>query len=956
MRLLGAMFRYELALQRRSPRFRLAVLAYVGLGSVPAGLLYFILRHHTSETLGANSYLAQTLQVQPYLTALLTVMIAGNRSSVAALTEMWSVLSSAALSNTGFVVRRWLALLMLILPFTLLPLLVSLAFAVAAGHTSIDPVTWIGSWAIRILPLAAALSAYWLAFVTITGGELAALITTFAILPMLISVANQFLLRYHLTVSGYSSWFGYWDLFMWIRWTLASWGDAERHRYAPGFAATAAPFDLAMAGSWLIGGVLLCGFAGLGLGLATAFVRRTRRDLRPRPVPPNHQLRTFLHKLNRQREIYAYDGALGLRERLAILLGVLTLGLFVGWWLYQQEHFQHLGMERHRIETAAEFSPLPLTVSPGTWRVAGRIDPRGGLVAEVDATLQNQGSGPQLQLPFTLNQALEVSGVSAGARQVTAQRAWDRLLLTLDPPLAPGETVDLKFELAGTPSEIQFYFGRRSGGAPFAWKFEAAMNARFPRDVRDFSRSQVRRAISGRRIDLRASDLTPVPRYTSWTLTRPDEGGGSESGVSDYGREVPIEVQSIPVDLELDLSLPSKWLLADTCGHISRHEGEQARLRGSCRTSLTELRLAGGRLVALEPGDAAVSVPMDGLGAAGASKMPGSPATGPNTPGKVVIAALPAHRELARERLGALARVAALSDRAWPGLPGLDDLVVLEWPPAFFLDLSSGMRRRFGEQGSDLHGQLLLVHEREMIATTPFEAEDLVAQLLSRDLIARRELEPEQELLFRQFFRSLMVRRMGLDKGGGAAVSAKPWVQQALKKPILEATLRNRYIWRLRLPALLVELESRVGGEQFYAGIESFLAADSEQPGTFEELLAELERRSGVSLQRTYEDHFQGQALPLLRLEDVSAVRRDRQWLIEGKLRNTGTVEANCPLIIKTELSEMRLMVTVDSETATTFSVRSSVRPHTVLLDPEKTCYRFLLKTSPALERANLLN
>ncbi len=950
MRLLAAMVRYELALQRRSSRFRIAAIGYVGLCSVPAGLMYFIIRHHSEETIGASSYLAQTLEVQPYLTALLVVMIAGNRSSTAALTELWSVLSSAPISNTGFVVRRWLALLSLIVPLTIVPQIFAFGAALAAGQTHFDAVTWVGSWSLQVLPLTVAVSAYWFAFVTITGGELAALITTFAALPMVVSVANQILMHYHLTLAGHSRWFSYWNLFTWLRWTLANWGDTGRNDYAPSYTATAAPYDLAFATGWLYSGALICGAGALGLGLAVAFVRRTRRDLRPRPVPPEHQLRTFLTKLNRQRELYARDGGLGLRERLAMVMGVVMLGLFVGWWLHRQLHFHRLAVDRYQALIADDYAPLPLTIQPTTWNVRGEIDRRGGLELAVKAQFENRGTDPQNTLAFTLNPSYQIAEVHIESRQVSTQRAWDRLLLTVEPPLGAGEQLELTAELTGIPTRIRFYLGRWAGGPQFVADYEAMIHARFPRDIRDLSRTSVRRVVSERRIDLRAQDLSPLPRYTPWTLTQPGESAGSDRAPSDNGREVPLEAQSIPVDLDLDLTFPAKWLLADTCGHVSQVNGEQARLKGVCRTSLTDLQVAGGSMVLVE--DEASPRPGDG----GANQAPGVAVPDGPEAGRVIFAALPAHQEQARDHLRSLARVASLSDRAWPGLPGLDDLVVLEWPPEFFLDLRSGMRRQWGDSGADLNGQLLLMAERQLIATTPFEAEDLVAQLLNRDLLSRRELVPEQDLLFREFFRSLMIRRMGLDRGRGATVSGKPWIQQALKVPILDADSRKRYIWKLRLPAILAELESRIGGEHFYAGIESFLAAAGDQPGSIEELLAELEKRSGLSLQRTYQDHFKGSALPLLRLEDVHSVRHGSQWEVEGKLRNTGTGEANCPVIIKTEVSELRLMVTVDSETATTFKSRTGVRPHTVLLDPEETCYRFQFKTAPALERANLLD
>ena len=931
MKLLLAVIRYEVLLQLRSTRFRLAALCYTALCALPSAVLYFGARHQSSEVLGSSAYLNQVLQVQPYLTMLMVGLIAGNRSSAGALREIWAVLAASPMSNAGYILRRTLALLTLILPLSLVPQVLAILAARLAGHEAFDPTTWISTWVLWTVPLAVSLTCYWLAWVTITGGELGALVFTLFGLPMLVSLANQVLLKFHLTLSGYLGLLGWRNLFFWIQRTLQGWGP-DSGRWHPGYAATEAPFDLALATGWLLPRwALIAGVAFLGLGLAVAFVRRTRRDLPPRPVPPKHQLRTFLEKLNRWRERYAPDGGLGLRERLAIAAGVVGLGVALTGLLGRQYDFQQLAAKRYRAETEAAFTPLPAGVRLTSWRLHGRLDLDGAVEIEAAGRFENRESSPVAELVFTLNPALDIEALKVPSRHVDIDRDWDRLRLRLDPALAAGEDLEIELRLRGVPATIDLYFGRRLGSFPFVRRYERWIHARFPRDVSDLSRSWTRRAASPRRILLRASDLGPVPRYTPWTLTQRGESRGEGIEPSDYGREVPLESDRIAVDLELDLQTPAEWFLADTCGHASRVEAGRSRLSGTCRTSLTELHVAGGSLVNAE--------------------------TGSSGDTQVVLATLPVHRSLAERKLKSLARVASLSDRAWPGMPGLDGLVALEWPPEFDLDLSRGMTR-WARIEPELTGRLLLIPERLLIDEEPFDAEDLVAQLLSRDLLARRELDPDQEHVFRGLFRALMIRRMGLDGDKGATVSGKPWLQQVLQTPILQAKPRQGIIWRRRLPGVLAEIEGRVGGDSLYTGIERFLAAsppEGDELGTIEELLAAVEATSGVSLERTYQDHFLGKAVPVLRLEDVRSWQGGDGWVVEGKMRNTGTGQSICPVVVKTELGERMLTVTVDSASATEFSIRVDRRPHTVLLDPERTCYRFLLKTSATLERANLL-
>ena len=931
MKLLLAMIRYEVLLQLRSVRFRVAAVCYAVICALPSGLMYFSVRHQSTEVLGSAAYLSQLLQVQPYLTLLMVVLIAGNRSDVRALEESWAVLAASPVSNAGFILRRALALLALILPLTLVPPAVAALVARAAGNTSFDVATWIGTWALWILPMAVFLTCYWLAWVTVTGGELAALIVTFIGLPLAVSAANQILFRFHLTLSGYLDWFSYRSLFYWIHFTLQGPG-ALRRNFHPGHAATEAPFDPPAAAAWLLPlGALIAGFAALGLGLAVAFARRTRRDLRPRPVPPEHQLRTFLEKLNRWRERYAPDGGLGLPERLALAAGVVALGLAVAGLLGRQLTFQRLAAERYRAETTQVFAPLPAEVRPTTWKLGGRIDGDGAVEVQAAGRFENRGSEPVETLAFSLNRELEIERLEAPRYRVEVTRAWDRLQLRLDPALAAGDALDLELSLSGVPAAVDFVFGRWR--RPFPVSYERVMHARFPREVSNLASSWVRRAASPRRVLLRAMDLGPVPRYTPWTLTRPGESRGEGHEPSDYGREVPIEAARIVVELELDFETPGGWFLADTCGHVSRGQSGPSRLAGSCRTSLSELMIAGGRLVTVDSARQGVA-------------------------GEVTVAALPAHVRLAEQKLRSLGRVASLSDRAWPGMPGLEGVVAVEWPPEFHVDLSREMTRwsYYEPHLPELFGRLMLVPEMSLVDGEPFAVEDLVAQLLSRDLLERRQPVPDQELLFQHLFRVLMVRRMGLDGDRGATVSGKPWVRQALAVPILMAK-SHHFVWRLRLPAVLAEIEGRVGGDNLYTAIESFLASggEGEEPATVEGLLAEIEAVSGVSLERTYRDHFQGSALPMLRLEQVASRRQGDGWVVDGRVRNTGTGQSICPVIVKTEIGERTLTVTVDSESASPFAVRVEHRPHTVLLDPEKSCYRFLLKTSPTLERANLL-
>ncbi len=932
-----AIARYELLLQWRTGRFRLAAALYVAICAVPPVLVLLFFRHQSQEHLGAATYLAQTLFVQPYLTTILAVLVAGNRSSRQALTDAWPVLAATPMSNSGYLFRRWLAMLVIIVPLSAIPQLGALGTALAAGHGDFDASVWLGTWLARILPLGVWISAYWLGMTMILGGELGALVVSFLGMEIAMGLINQALLRLHLTLDGLSDWLGAQSLSLWIYVTSQTFRDGRRNpAFDIGYAATEAPYDLAHAADFLLPRAPLgFGLAACALCLAVASLRRTRRDLPPRPVRPDHQLRTILEMLNRQRERYAADGGLALRDRAVMICGVLALATGLGLVLARQHHFQALAAERYQAEMHDDYEPMPRDVRATNWSLRGRLERDGSVATELAGRLENRGTEPREHLAFAINPGLTVEHLAAPPHRVEMQRSWDRLQVRIDPPLASGESLNLEVRLAGVPETIRFF--PRRGDYPFVMRYERLRRTRLLIDMNDLGRAFVLRGVSERRIALEASDLFPVPRYTPWTLIKPNsqDAYGSEM----FGRFVPEETFKPEVDLELDLSATSRWFLADTCGHVGRAAEGRTRLVGACRAPLAEFQIRGGPLTALD-GD---SVPQTAGG-----NVP------PEAGGHVVFAALPAHREEAKSQLEALALVSSLSDRAWPGMKALDDVVALEWPPPPDIELHSGMFR-WSEQKIELFGQMLIIPERLMVDRRPLKPEDLVAQLLSRDLLARRPVQEDQKKLFRSLYAALMLRRMGLVERG-ATVSGPPWMQVGLKTPILVAQPGFGMVWKHRLPAVMVEIESRLGSGNLYAGIESFLAKTGGEPGTIKELFAELESRSGVSLERLYEDHFEGNALPMLRLADVSSRREDDRWVVHGTLRNTGTGESICPVIVKTELTEHVLRLSVDSESDTPFSLSVANRPHTVVLDPEGTCYRFVTKVRETLERVNVLS
>ena len=917
MRELFTIARLEWRLQIRSGRFRFAVLAYLLLSSLPSLMLFFLVRKVSFQLLTDSAYLANTSSLQPFLVAGLAILVVGGRSGGAALREQWGALSSAPLSNAGFLVRRWLVLLSLLVPITALPYGIAAVFAHLAEQPVHDPVTWFWAWALQSLPRLVVMSAGWLALVTVMGSELMAWLAGVLGLELFVTLLNQILLKFRLRLTSPMEWFGMEDAAYWLQW--AQYYQSERARsYHPGFAATSAPIDPWEAGQMFLSrGLLVSGLALFALAVGAAFLGRTRRDLKPWHIPADHSLRTYLKMANDLRAKHAPGAALGRPDKAFVLLAAVVACLTLGGSLKLREDWRLLAHERFEAARHHAYEPIPSEVRPQRWKIQGEILGDGRLWLEVDGGLQHGGDAPLGELVFTLNPGLAVDSVEADGRTLSSVQVWDRLRLTVDPPLQPGEDLELRWRIRGFPTHRNFGLRSERHRISFVQNYQRSLSARFPRELKDLSRGQIERAIGPRRIDLRPGDLGPVPRYTTWQLTPPKQEP------TKFGEEVPPEILHQPAWVDLDLRSPSPWKLADSCGHSSRLDGGEQLLQGECEMPLSKLMVRGGPMEE-------VSDPSSAL----------------------TLFVLPAHRELGNGLLHSLQAAARLSDRAWPGGEGLQRLVVLEWPPPFSMDLTAGIRPNWYET-VDLHldGKLLSVPEGKLIDQEPLAGEVLVARSLVQELLQRRDLEPEEIHVFRDLFRGLMVRRMG-KSSKGATLGGQPWLKNTLSFPILRASIYQKEVFELRLPAVMVEVESRVGSQSLFEGIETFLARESEEPGTVRELFDDLQAASGVSLERMFEDYFLGKALPMLELRAVKSSRLEGgRYRVEGRLQNLGSGESICPVILKTEIGESVQKVTVDTEASTKFEFVTSNRPLRVLLDPRKTCFRFLKKNWEVHER-----
>ncbi|HEV7519419.1 MAG TPA: hypothetical protein VGR07_24270, partial [Thermoanaerobaculia bacterium] len=549
MRLAAAFVAHELRTQARSLRFRVLAAAYAVAGSAPAALAWS-LRRDGGTPAGAATCTGEVMELLPLLTAVLAFLLSLDAISRERDQGAWSTVALAGISSSGYLLRRWLALQVVLLPLTLLPhFAAALAAAAGGGALPLGPVLY--PWLLVTAPLALAFSGLGLGLGTIAGSAGNALLLGAIVLFLGSALADAALGTFGIRLTsaldglnpqGVNS--------LLSRLQLALNPKNPWHGAFPRDVSDA-PYDAGVAAEqYLTRAALPLALAALCLGAAVLFLRRSRPDVRPWRIPAGHPLRTFLALLSRLRERARPDPRPARADLLVLAVALLAAAGLAAVPLGRARSYDTLARARYTAEREGGPDPTPTDLLPGRWRLEGRIGPGRAVDLTVTAEMRNLGAGPRAHLAFELDPYLRLLAVSSPEGQVSAARRWDRLAIDLVPPLPPGGRRELLFHLVGEPGETSFHFGYSETG--FQGAFGRQLHARFSRDLADLSRSYRLPALSGRRIDLGAADLLPLPRYESWKLGD--------------GLRVPRAVFSPQADVEIALATGGEALLADSCG------------------------------------------------------------------------------------------------------------------------------------------------------------------------------------------------------------------------------------------------------------------------------------------------------------------------------------------------------------------------------------------------------
>lgn len=948
--------RWEWTLQARTLRFRLGVVVYLAVVSLPALVLYLGGERIFGARPGPVSFLVWTQLIAVLASHVLACVVAGHRAGLRDREEMWPVLQASPLSNAGYALRRSLAVALLLAPVTLLGLALAASVAAAAGEIPTSPTRWLLTWLLVIYLPAAATALAWRTLVSASGSEMVAAVVALVLLKSTgpLSAWTHRAFGHRLGVDG--EFFGF-SGFQWATFLLGRL-DSNRSAWAGGVASEAPfPPSTALVAWWLAFGVTLALLLAVGL-LVPLWLGRTRRDLPPLRLGDEHWLRSLGPKVYGFLQRLVPDA--GLRElRWLLPLVLVVVALPLADQVRRGQWALDLAERRFRAEQAG--AVLPVTdagVRLTRWRSEGELTPHGADLRwlaemtlegpEVLEGLERKDETDRLRLAFTVQPFLRVEEVEverldtqeahdaqAALRVVRTRRVWDRWWLDLAPRPRPGERFRLRAALRGAAGDVDFALdGRRTRNASFSSRFDGYRRRTSVFAGSDLADSRFVRAFDARRMRLGGADLGPVLRTTSWELTPKPVIPGER------GWEVPPEESSAAAQVELDLtfhlraSLDDRLGLARGGGGLEDREGLGLSVASSC----------GGWSEPAPPGapvrlvDSCRQPPHEVAVRGGRWRRLGTP--------PVVAAALPRHAERLDDLLPDVRRAVGASAEAWPGFPGIDRLVVVEMPYGYDLGGLGLFLRAWDPGRPGTVGRMVEFRETQLLGDGLLDASAVLDGVLGGELVSARRVAPEQALLLRSFLASLMKRRMGLEPGRAVLGQGLPaWKTPQLSRPLLELSAFHDAALAHKVPAVLLQLERRLGMEHLVAGVSEFLAPDTQaretqDPATVEELFEVLEERTGEDLDRFFADYFTGGALPELALVDVRSRPLRGGFRITGAVQNAADGEVHCPVVLRTQGPELRRTVVVPAEGRVDFAFDVDVRPQMVLLDPDGVCLR----------------
>lgn len=915
-----ALLRAEILLHRRSLRSRL-VLAIYPLMCLAPSLFDPILTELTS---GPATALSRLVLMQPLAALLLAFGLCGRAADRNSREELLPLLVGSRFRSSEFVFGRAFIQSFFFLLYTAVPHLV-LAISFLGRGWPVDPLALLDAWLFWAWPMTTILGWTFLALVIVGGSDLA------AILLLFVGALLQGQLRGLL--GGFETTFG-WPFLSGAAGQIQTLFElvAARQEARVGVAliATEGPIDLLTALERRATDLLpALGLAVLLLSVSAMRLGRYRADLPARSF-------TWAPSLGRLRQSLKADAGLGW-EKALVAVGLATAALGLYYSEQRARAFFAWGQERFKAEMATQAEQI--TATDPALELLGihlRVDlgrsanlPTGHLEGEFEALYEKRGDsadGAGQRLAFRLNPLLTIDDLQALAGDTVLparhERLHDRLFLQLERSLRPGEKLIVKGRLRGRPASPWLKFKPGLATHSFGESWAQLMLTPLARAQVRLAAGEWRPAISRNQVRLEAEDLFPVPRYTPFRAASSPTQAMDDSRVE--ADPTPPESSLGEVPIALEIAIPAGWELFTSCAQKKASEQGRSWLRGTCRTRPVDFSVRGGAFEVFDRG-------------------------------AVALATLPLHAQAAQPLLESLEQIHARSALAWPGLPPLGDVVLLEKLP--YLDVLAPRHKYYFQEPPILvYGQLLEIDERRLLSPRYLDPYELIEPLVVSRLLRQRRLDIQESWAIGAFLREVVSRRLGLGaERGGALLGGPEWTRAGFSLQIHAYQYFENQQGRRRMAALVADLEGRVGSGAIQQGIHDFLDKPGEEPGKLAELIAAIDARSEESLGNFHSEFFEKGALPRLELTGIEVRPLGAAGFgVAGELKNKSRGEVICPIVVQTDRGELSYEVRVGGESATPFLIKTPQRPRMVELDPRHTCLRFATTSEQALERVQL--
>lgn len=914
MRTFLAFLRAEILLHRRSLRSRLVLTIYPLLTLAPV-LLNPLQGDMVS---GPATALSRLVLIQPLGALLLAFGLSSRAADRTSREELLPLLVGSGYGNGQLVFGRACVQSLFFLLYTAVPHLV-LALSLLAQGLTPDFVALIDSWLFWAWPMTVAMGWTFLALAILGGSDLAAILLLVVGGLLLDLLRGQF--------SGFESSFG-WPFLSGATTqiqNLIELAALDREEVRITLIATEGPFDLWIALQRRTTDLL----PALGLGLLLLSVACTRLGRHRADLPARSF--TWAPSLGRLRQHLQAD--VGLRWP-KTLLATGLLAAAAGLWVPEQHvrAFFAWGQQRFTAETTTQAAQIGGTDEQ--LKLLGirlRADlgdsanlPSGRLESDFEIRFEQRGPSENQHLAFRLNPGLEIEDLQVRASDqalpASSERLHDRLFLRLDRPLRPGEILTVSGRLRGQPAspwlKLRPFLATHSFGETWA---QMVLDPKARTRVR-LAAGEWRPAISRNQIRLDANDLFPVPRYTAFAGQASSTQATEESQAE--ADPTPPEFDLSQVPLELEITFPAGWELFTSCAQKSVREAGRSTLRGICTTRPVDFVVRGGFYEVLQRGP-------------------------------VTLATLPLHAKAALPLFESLEHIHAQSAKAWPGLPPLGELILIEKLP--WLDVAWPRHQYlYSPPKIAAFGQLLEIDERRLIATSYLDPLEMVEPLVVGRLLQKRQLASRESWAIGAFLREVVSRRLGL-RPEGALLGGPEWYRGGYSQGIHQYQYFESQQGRRRVAALVADLEGRVGSGAIQQGIQDFLDQEGGEPGSLDEVIAAIDARSEESLEKFRDELLGLGALPRLELRGLQMLPLEKGgFLVVGELKNKARGEVLCPIVVHTERGELSLKVRVGGENSTPFRIETPHKPVMVELDPQQTCLRFVTTGELALERVHL--